>query len=89
MYFIGHRQTSSIDFDKCKIYSFLHKDKKMYHYSQWSQNIKSILVSKPCILLSSNLVRILKVIVLDIASVLMNLGLKFCLQGHKKEFFYA
>ena len=57
MHITGHRRTNPIDFGEYRINSYFTgvQKKTLIHYSLWSQILRSMLVSKRCFLLSSNL----------------------------------
>ena len=81
MHTTGYCQINPINFDDYGIYSLFTRVQKkiLIHYSLWIQIIISMLVSKWCILLSSNLVHVL----ISIVSILVNVGLKLFLHEQK------
>ena len=58
MYIIGHRPTSCVEYGEFRINSFFTRAQKriLVHFRLWSQIVRSMLVSKQCFRLGSNLV---------------------------------
>ena len=76
MYITYHYKANPIDFGECRTHSFFIGVKIIpLHYGLWNQILKTVLVSKRCIRLSSNLVCILNVKVQHIVPILINLGI--------------
>ena len=85
-YIIGQRPANHIDFGnlqdaQCFFYS---STKNSHTLCLWNHIIISVSVSERYTLLSSNLVRVLEVLILHIASTLVNLILIVSLEGLKK-----
>ena len=58
MYIIGHLSTYCVEFDEFRVNCFFTGSQKiiLIHYSLWSQIVRSMLVSKRCFRLRSNLI---------------------------------